>query len=232
VVVNLSPWSSFGTAILSTQALFGRRLVILVLFRLLTATAGVSEAASSMPRANVPSVWEITAARYQIDPHVLRSVALQESRRRRPDGNYRAWPWTLQTPVEGAMFFESYPDALRALRNLLASDVRNIDIGIMQINWRWNGYRLPDPAQLLLPERNIDTAAQILRELLNSNEQNLSRALALYHSAQADRGARYAKSVLAISEQLRVERAVTNDSPKLSGNGGLTRKDGEIARSQ
>src|SRR5262249_18469528 len=145
--------------------------------------------------------WRAAADKYEVDTLDLYAIALQESRRRRPDGMYRPWPWTLHTPAAGSLYFESYEAALEKLRTLLRDGATNIDIGLMQINWAWHGHKITAEA-LLRPDANIALAAQIFREHLNEFGGDRRRALARYHSASPQLGLPYAASVLAIAEQL------------------------------
>jgi soluble lytic murein transglycosylase-like protein len=114
----------------------------------------------------------------------------------------------LHTPDTGSLYFESYEKALEKLMELLAAGKTNIDVGVMQINWGWNGYRAGDPKRLLIPAENINIAAQILREHLDEFSGDLVRAIARYHSPRAERGVPYAASVMAIREHLLAAQAV------------------------
>lgn len=153
------------------------------------------------------SPWQSAAEKYDLDPIYLYAIALHESRRRRPDGMIRPWPWTLHTPQTGSLYFETYDAALEKLTALLA-DVTNIDVGLMQINWGWNGRRAPDARTLLEPAANIEIAAQLLREHLNECEGDLGCAIGRYHSPRRERSVPYAASVLAIVEHLRAAPAI------------------------
>jgi Transglycosylase SLT domain len=155
-----------------------------------------------MPGAEADSPWRLAAEKHNVEPIHLYAIALHESRRRRPDGMLRPWPWTLHTPKHGALFFESYEAALERLTVLLI-EVTNVDVGLMQINWGWNGHRAPDARTLLRPTANIEIAAQLLREHLNACDENLPCAIGRYHSPRAELGVPYAASVLAIIEHLR-----------------------------
>ena len=149
------------------------------------------------------SIWVKAASTHDLDPVVLYALALQESRRLRPDGTVRPWPWTLHAKGYGAMYFDSYNEAADKLIEIIESGVENVDIGMMQINWKSNGHLLPDPKQILKPENNVKLAAQILRRELDSQGGDLNSAIAHYHTPYKQRGTRYANSVLAILENLR-----------------------------
>ncbi len=184
---------------------FSTVIVALGLALLMRAEAtGADESPPSARRAiQEHSPWLEAATKHRVDVLDLYAIALQESRRRRSDGQVRPWPWTLHTPTEGSLYFENYEAAVAKLNQLLSSGATNVDVGLMQVNWAWNGHRLPDPAKLLLPRHNIDVAAEILREHLNSFDGDLQLAFARYHSSRIERGIPYAASVLKILEHLR-----------------------------
>ena len=161
-----------------------------------------AESVRSAQAAASTSPWFAAALKHDVDPLELYAIALQESRRHRPDGQFRPWPWTLHTENEGTMYFNTYEAVLAKLTTLLERGETNIDIGLMQINWGWNGHRLPDPAKLLLPQYNIDVAAKILREHLNAFGGDRRLAIARYHSSRPDRGMPYAAAVLEILKYL------------------------------
>src|SRR5262245_42586382 len=81
------------------------------------------------------SPWLAAARKHNVDPLELYAIALQESRRHRPDGRFRPWPWTLHSHSEGALYFDTYEAVLAKLKSLLARGETNIDVGLMQINW-------------------------------------------------------------------------------------------------
>lgn len=157
---------------------------------------------------NATSPWRRSAEENDIEAIDLYAIALQESRLRRPDGWLRPWPWTLHSPETGSLYFATYEAALEKLTALIAEGKTNIDVGVMQINWGWNGYRAGDPKRLLLPAVNIEIAAKILREHLNEYGGDLRRAIARYHNPRAERGVPYAASVLAIRDHLLGAKAV------------------------
>ncbi len=164
-------------------------------------------AVSVIVKAESASPWRAAAEKHDVDALDLYAIALQESRRRRGDGMLRPWPWTLHTPDAGSLYFETYDAALEKLKSLIAQGTKNIDVGLMQINWGWNGHRAT-AERLLLPADNIEIAAQILREHLNEYGGDRRRAVARYHSPRPERGLPYAASVLAIAEELRRSSAI------------------------
>ncbi len=177
---------------------------------LIASTSAFSEAGPTSLSVDsiADSPWMVAARRYRIDPLDLYAIALQESRRRRADGRMRPWPWTLNSPRTGALYFDSYEAALKQLNELISQGERNIDVGLMGINWYFNGHRARDPASLLNVSENIFIAAQIYREHLDRFDGDRRKAIAHYHSATAKLGGPYAAAVLTIADRLRALNGV------------------------
>lgn len=148
-------------------------------------------------------LWKLAAREYGVDVIDLYAIAFKESRRRRADGAWRPWPWTLNSPQTGALYFDSYEAALAKLKSLIESGETNIDIGLTGINWRWNGHRASDYASLLKPATNIPVAAKIYREHLDACGGDRREAIARYHSSRIELGVPYAAAVISIAEDLR-----------------------------
>lgn len=163
---------------------------------------------SSSFASTAESAWVVAATRYRIDPLDLYAIALQESRRRRADGQMRPWPWTLNSARSGPLYFDTYEAAVTKLNALIAAGERNIDVGMMGINWYFNGHRARDPAALMSVSENILIAAQIYREHLDRFDGDRRKAIARYHSATPTLGGPYAVAVLTMADQLRILNGV------------------------
>ncbi len=96
-----------------------------------------------------------------VPPWFLYGIALQESKML---FGHRAlpFPWTLNVKGQ-AKRYRSYDEALFALKGYVARGLMSVDIGCMQVNWRWHGNRLQTLERALDPYSNIDAGAQILR---------------------------------------------------------------------
>ena len=150
------------------------------------------------------SAWAHAAHTHDIDPLILYAMALQESRTMWTDGTARPWPWTLRSARAGTQRFASRESAADALQALLDAGERNIDIGMLQINWRYNGHRVGAADALLDPHRNLLVAAEILREALRTHGGDLRRAIGAYHhDPDTARGQRYGAEVWRRIEALR-----------------------------
>jgi soluble lytic murein transglycosylase-like protein len=142
-------------------------------------------------QVDVPSGYRRIATEYAIPPQLFYAMALTESGKA-IDGHreLRPWPWTLN--IRGrAHFFHQRHTAERALRRALAGGERLIDVGLMQVNWRYHAHRLRNPRVALDPYRNLRIAARILRECQQSRSDWWA-AVGCYHApSNATHAARY-----------------------------------------
>ena len=124
---------------------------------------------------------------------VLYGIALAESGRHIEGIGRRPWPWTLNIEGRG-YYYASRHEAYVALRRALAAG-KSVDVGVMQVNWRWHHSRLYDAWQALDPYHNLRTGAHILREQYQIKRE-WWRAVGAYHSPNDPRRAEgYARRV-------------------------------------
>jgi len=103
-------------------------------------------------------------------------------------------PWALN--IQGhQVFCQSRTDAENVLANTPTDDV---DIGLMQINWRFWGSRsgMASKQELLEPAKNLALGAAILRDSL-SRGGSLWHRISNYHSGGVAERERYNKMVYA-----------------------------------
>ncbi|WP_431064481.1 transglycosylase SLT domain-containing protein [Methylotuvimicrobium sp.] len=166
---------------------------------------GLSMADRPLHAEPIPSSYQQIAHEYDIPPGVLYSVALQESRMRLRSRQIRPWPWTLN--VAGVP--RRYPTRIAAYKGLtfyLERGIRSIDVGLMQVNWRYHQDKLGTPWQALDPHHNVRTGAKILASEYHET-QDWFEAIGRYHSPgpsvqQKRRAKKYARSVAGISNNL------------------------------
>ena len=97
---------------------------------------------------SVPSGYRIVASERAIPDAIFYAVALAESGRvLKTDGIFRPWPWTLNVAGDG-YYYPTRIEAWQALRDWLDQGKRSIDIGLMQVNWRYHQERLGTPWQV------------------------------------------------------------------------------------
>ncbi|MDO8827871.1 transglycosylase SLT domain-containing protein [Methylophaga sp.] len=146
------------------------------------------------------SVWGSAANYAGINVATLYSIAVHESGMRWRDGTFRPWPWTLNVNEgkhgikPGARRYANKQAAEQALLHLIRLGIRNVDVGIMQVNLYWHGDKVANDTQLLDPKTNITVAAGYLKDLNTKN--NVSKTVADYHApSNPARGKAYVKHV-------------------------------------
>ena len=142
------------------------------------------------------TTWESAARHYDLDPALLFSVALTESKKYLDKRSVSPWPWAFNSP-EGSFYAPSYEAAVEYLDGLLSRyEPRQIDVGIMQINLGWQGYRVSDYFDLLDPDINIGVGAAVLREALDSCDDRLLGVGRYHHWANEKKSRAYGTRVL------------------------------------
>lgn len=162
------------------------RVLALVLALLLSAPAVAQDCARLAAAAG---------AENGLPDGLLPAISLVESGRSDGEGGIAPWPWTLNEGGKG-MYFDSREAALDYLKAALERGVTNIDIGCMQLNWKWHSGGFASVEDMIDPVGNTRYAARFVVEL----QQRLGSwetAAAAYHSTDPERGARYLQKVLA-----------------------------------
>ena len=144
---------------------------------------------------DLPPGYRSVAAECGVPAALFYALALAESGTR-IDAALRPWPWTLNVAGEGRMFV-SRAAAWAELRQALAAGERSIDIGVMQVNWRYHREALQDPWQALDPYYNLRVAAGILVDC-HELRGDWWEAVGCYHAPQAaERASRFRDRVRA-----------------------------------
>jgi len=109
-------------------------------------------------------------------------------------------PFALRNAPSGAAYPGTYDEA-RALLHRYVREDNLTDIGIMQINYKWNGNRVSNIEDLLDPEHNIRVGASILCESIAQYPKDILLAIGGYHTRNPKReqdARAYARDVLYI----------------------------------
>ncbi|CAM5558612.1 transglycosylase SLT domain-containing protein [Eoetvoesiella caeni] len=143
------------------------------------------------------TIFEKAGKAVGIDPPLIYSIALAESAYGQGKGRLSPHPWTLRTKT--ATYADTRIEAEAVLKSYLDSGRKLVDVGLMQINVRWNGHRVGSPLELLDPYTNVLVGAQILAEAIGSSPKDLELGIGRYHNWDDDARARnYGARVLAI----------------------------------
>jgi hypothetical protein len=99
----------------------------------------------------IPSGYRSVAEAHGIPGALFYAVALAESGTRVDAlGAMRPWPWTLNVQGDGR-FYPSRRGATLAFENALMSGRTSVDVGLMQVNWRYHRRALGHEAEALDP---------------------------------------------------------------------------------
>ena len=131
---------------------------------------------------------------------LLPAIARVESGRGTGDGGRRAWPWTLNEAGDGS-FYAVKADAMEHLTAVVDTGSTNIDVGCMQLNYKWHHKAFPSLEAMMDPVANTAYAARFVKELakqLGSYEE----ATKAYHSFDPERGKAYLAKVVAAQAEL------------------------------
>ncbi|AKJ36906.1 transglycosylase [Aeromonas hydrophila NJ-35] len=147
--------------------------------------------------------FDKAAKRYKLDPLLVYSIALAESASGRGDGNVGPWQWTLRGP-NGPFYGQNQQDTRAKFLEWQRLYGKKIDVGIMQVNLRWNGHRVASYEELLDQDKNIMTGTEVLSEAIESSPGDLELGIGRYHNWDDELRARnYGSRILAIWRNLR-----------------------------
>ncbi len=108
-----------------------------------------------------------------------------------------SWSWSVNSNgIEPGQRFNSVDDAERYAQGQLATGNRMIDLGCFQIDLLYHQELFTQWQDAFDSERNAQAAAGILSQL-HQRTGNWDRAVALYHSADPNRGQSYLQLVKA-----------------------------------
>lgn len=133
---------------------------------------------------------------------LLPAISLVEAGRGTGNGGIAPWPWTLNQGGKG-MYFDTREEALAYLKQAVAEGVTNIDVGCMQLNWKWHAAGFATPEDMIDPARNTRYAARFMVELYN-RLGSWETAAAAYHSTNPERGRSYLQKVMAARDSFQL----------------------------
>lgn len=120
---------------------------------------------------------------HHIPDALLQALSLAESGRRDPATRKMvAWPWTVMAEGEGR-YYPTKEHAVKAVKEIQARGVRNIDVGCMQINLMHHADAFANLEMAFEPARNVAYAAQYL-SALHHETNSWFTAVKRYHSAR------------------------------------------------
>jgi len=143
---------------------------------------------------------------YKLPNKLLTSISIVESGIF--EGNkVNPWPWALN--VNGkSQYFDNKKDTVSFLKESLQKN-RNIDVGCMQINYKFHGHKFKSLDHILNPEENVKYAAEFLKRLFKRHK-SWNEAISRYHSSEPARKKKYLKKVRNFWDKLRQRKIHIN----------------------
>lgn len=129
---------------------------------------------------------------------LLPAISLVETGKSDGAGGRMPWAWTLNQGGQ-SYYLNSADEALAQLDQILATGTTNVDVGCMQLNWKWHSEAFASRADMMDPVQNTAYAARFLKELYNQLG-SWELATAAYHSTDPNRGQAYLAKVSAAQE--------------------------------
>lgn len=166
------------------------RRVLMVASGLLLASAAHSAPALQV----VPDAYREIAAAERVPAESLYSLAMAESTRSTAWGA-KPWPWTINVAGRG-YHFDTREEAFTALLGFMQRwPLKNIDVGLAQVNLGWNGHFFATYRDAFDPYTNLRAAARILRACYDARPGSWLQAAGCYHHPA---GGRHAATYMAI----------------------------------
>ena len=131
--------------------------------------------------------------KYNLPDNLLVSVALTESGKKIKNGDFVAWPWTINARGKGK-FFKSKDEALEHVINYLRRGRKNIDIGCMQVNHMYHPNAFVNLEKAFDPEINVEWSANLIKNLY-IKYGSYREAVGYYHSYRTTKKNQYASKV-------------------------------------
>ena len=143
-------------------------------------TIGLGWSADLTNKPNCEKIANRIESETNLPIHLLSSISRVEAGRKLSSGEVKGWPWSINHAGKG-LYFETKKGALKYLKNAVSNGSKNIDVGCMQLNYRWHKGAFSSLDEMFDPEKNIQYAAKFVKELYGRH-QNWEDVIKHYHS--------------------------------------------------
>ncbi len=150
--------------------------------------------------ASRQSLWSEVGKASGIDPLLLYSVALVESKTLYPDGKVAPTPWLFRVNDHLVRGDRHDVQLAMAAASQFGSAVQ--DVGIMQVYYPMHRDAVRDPLTLLNPRTNITVAAKILHDGMHQTRDRVL-GVGYYHSHTPTLARDYGTAVLTVYQRLK-----------------------------
>lgn len=161
---------------------------------LLAALLTVLGAGSAVARTPSCEAYALRAEKDAgIPTYLLASISRTETGHTRRGRGFGAWPWTLNIKGKG-YYFDTKEAAIAAMQQAMKDGLRSIDVGCMQLNYRWHGEAFASIEDMFDPATNAAYAAKFLTSL-KDRHGSWDEAVKHYHSSTESLGQKYLQKV-------------------------------------
>jgi soluble lytic murein transglycosylase-like protein len=150
--------------------------------------------------ASQQSLWSQVGNESGVDPLLLYSVALVESKSLHPGGEVAPTPWLFRVNDHLILGERHHVQLEMAVASQLGSVVQ--DVGIMQVYYPMHRDAVRDPLTLLDPKTNISVAAKILRDGMHETRDPVL-GVGYYHSHTPELARDYGTAVMTVYQRLK-----------------------------
>ena len=158
--------------------LFSKLFITSIIYVFLSIGLGWSADLTNKP--NCEKIANRIESETNLPIHLLSSISRVEAGRKLSSGEVKGWPWSINHAGKG-LYFETKKGALKYLKNAVSNGSKNIDVGCMQLNYRWHKGAFSSLDDMFDPEKNIQYAAKFVKELYGRH-QNWKDVIKHYHS--------------------------------------------------
>ena len=165
--------------------LIKKRVKSLLLVICLCMASNNALASNSYVQGKIKRLIQATEEQYGIPSGLLEAIAFVESGINNHVIN-----------VAGkAVIATNNNEALKVISDARENGIRNIDVGVMQLNYRWHSNAFANIQEMLNPKRNIEYAAEFLIRL-KKQHGTWYAAICNYHSSKPDHQIKYSYKVV------------------------------------
>jgi hypothetical protein len=146
------------------------------------------------------SLWTLVGKEFGVDPLLLYSIALVESRSLHPGGDIGPTPWLFRVNDHLVVGERHHVQMEMAVASQLNATVQ--DVGIMQVYYPMHRSAVRDPLSLLDPKTNISVAAKILHDGMHETPDPVL-GVGYYHSHTPQLARDYGTAVMTVYQRLK-----------------------------
>lgn len=139
--------------------------------------------------------------KYRIPRDLLYAISIHEAGKPHSYNLSIVWPWSLH--INGkAYYLKNGRSSLRFVKKQISRGITNIDIGCMQINFKYHSKNFKSISHMINPKYNIEYASKFLLSKYKKT-RSWKKAVSQYHSHNVPLGSKYADKIFRIYKNMK-----------------------------